>query len=179
MMTEIANTIEKKRFGISENLQTILYATVSFCVPFLLGHPQLIVGIVVNAALVMAALNVRSVKVIPVIIFPSLGVLSRGLIFGGFTPFLIYIIPFIWIGNAIYVTSFKFLPTNRWLLLFIGAIAKSGFLFGSAYLLVRGDVLPEIFLKAMGLYQLYTALIGGALAITLNKIIKLNSASKY
>ena len=102
------------------------------------------------------------------IIAPSLGVLSRGLIFGGFTIFLVYMIPFIWIGNAVLVYTFKWLKLrlkmNYFLTLAIGAGVKSGFLFLSALLLYKLGLVPVVFLTAMGVMQLITAVSGGIAA---------------
>ena len=77
-------------------------------------------------------------------------------------------IPFIWIGNAILIYSFKALnlnkKLNKWITLIIGSIAKAAFLFAIAYLLVSLKIIPVIFLTAMGIFQLYTAILGGIIA---------------
>jgi hypothetical protein len=162
--------------NIQENAELVVYSMVCFFIPFLLGHPQLLVGIVVNASLILAALNLKSFKLLPIIMIPSIGVLTKGLIFGPFTIFLVYMIPFIWIGNAILVYCFKKLNLglglNRWFVLFIGSVLKAGFLFGVAYLLVKLSILPAVFLGAMGLLQVYTALLGGVLAFSVQGIKK-------
>lgn len=156
---------------LQENIETVFYAAVCFFVPFLMGHPQLLVGIIVNASLVLCALNLKWYKTLPVIMLPSLGVLSKGLIFGPFTLFLLYIVPFIWLGNAILVFAIKKIrfsnkfKYNRSFALLIGAIMKTAFLFVSALVLVKLSILPTIFLTTMGLMQFYTALIGGGIAI--------------
>ena len=162
--------------NIQENAELVVYSMVCFFIPFLLGHPQLLVGIVVNASLILAALNLKSFKLLPIIMIPSIGVLTKGLIFGPFTIFLVYMIPFIWIGNAILVYCFKKLNLglglNSWFVLFIGSVSKAGFLFGVAYLLVKLSILPAVFLGAMGLLQVYTALLGGVLAFSVQGIKK-------
>jgi hypothetical protein len=162
--------------NIQENAELVVYSMVCFFVPFLLGHPQLLVGTVVNASLILAALNLKSYKLLPIIMIPSLGVLTKGLIFGPFTIFLVYMIPFIWIGNTILVYCFKKfnlgLRMNKWFVLFIGSGLKVGFLFGIAYLLVKVGILPAVFLGAMGLLQVYTALLGGVLAFSVQGIKK-------
>ena len=165
------------KFGfLQENIEMIVYSVVCFFVPFFIGHPQLVVGIVVNAALVLAALNLRSYKLLPVIMLPSLAVLSRGMIFGPFTMFLIYMIPFIWIGNFILVFTIKQLALNkkinRFVSLGIGAGAKALFLFIIAFTLVKIDFLPALFLTTMGIMQLYTAIAGGLLAFGVHGVKK-------
>ena len=159
-----------------ENVEMVLYTAVCFFIPFFIGHPQLVVGVVVNSLLVLAGLNLKGYKVLPVIIMPSLGVLSKGLLFGPFTIFLVYMVPFIWIGNAILVYSFKKFylgkKINRWLTLLIGAVAKSLFLFSATFVLVKSAILPPPFLVAMGIFQFYTAMMGGVGALVMQNVKK-------
>jgi len=148
--------------------EMVLYTAVCFFLPLFIGHPQVFVGIIVNTMLIASALNIKGYKLLPVIIAPSLGALSRGILFGPFTIYLIYMIPFIWIGNTILVFSFKFLKLklkkNYWLTLVIGSILKSGFLFLTAFILYSLSIIPVIFLTAMGIMQLITAVSGGVAA---------------
>lgn len=152
----------------AENIETVVYSAVCFFAPFLLGHPQQVVGIVVNAMLVTAALNLKGAKLLPVITVPCLGVLSRGLVFGPLTVFLVYFIPFIWIGNAILVFSFKHFrlakKMNYWAVLAIGTALKSGFLFASAVVLYKLGAVPAVFMASMGSMQVFTAVLGGIAA---------------
>lgn len=161
---------------IQENIEMIIYSVVCFFVPFFIGHPQLLVGIIVNAALVLAALNLRSYKLLPVIMLPSLAVLSRGIIFGPFTIFLFYMVPFIWIGNFILAYSIKKFQIdkkiNRFASLGIGAGFKALFLFASAFIMVKTGFLPVLFLTSMGIMQLYTAIAGGLLAFGVQGVKK-------
>ncbi|GAG05269.1 unnamed protein product, partial [marine sediment metagenome] len=142
----------------------VLYTIVAFFLPFFVGHPQIVVGVLVNTLLITSALNVKGYKLLPVIIAPALGALSRGILFGPFTVFLLYMIPFIWVGNSILVFAFKWLnfdkKINYWITLLIGSITKALFLFAIAYLLVSMKVLPALFLTAMGIFQFYTAVLG-------------------
>ncbi len=159
-----------------ENIEMVVYSVVCFFVPFFMGHPQLAVGIAVNAALVAAALNVRSYKLLPVIMLPSLGVLSRGVIFGPFSKFLVYMIPFIWVGNAILVFSFKHFKLQKkysyFNTLVIGSLLKSGFLFLCALILVKMSIVPVMFLAAMGAVQAGTAFAGGTAAYAIHEAKK-------
>jgi len=153
---------------VYENVEMVVYSLVCFFTPFFIGHPQIFVGIVVNAALITAALNLKGYRILPVIILPSLGALSRGILFGPLSKFLVYFIPFIWIGNAILVFSFKHFKLekkyNYWLTLVAGVLLKSGFLFLSALALYKLGVVPVMFLTAMGIIQITTALGGGVAA---------------
>jgi hypothetical protein len=153
----------------AEVIEVLLYTAACFFLPLFLGHPQLIVGVAVNAMLITAALNVKGYKLLPVIIAPTFAVLSRGVLFGPFTVFLIYMVPFIWVGNFIIVYAFKELnlhrKMNRWLTLLAGSVAKALFLFGAAVLLVSLNIMPSLFLTTMGLFQFYTAILGGIIAL--------------
>ncbi len=164
------NKQEYKISYIQETIEMIVYSAICFFIPFFLGHPQLLVGITVNAALVMAALNLRSQNLLQVIIMPSLGVLARGIVFGPLTIYLVYMIPFIWIGNAILVFAVKRLMKKKIIGMGIGAILKSGFLFGIAFALVSFEIIPTVFLTSMGIIQMITALSGGLIAIGAQRI---------
>lgn len=77
-------------------------------------------------------------------------------------------IPSIWVGNSILVYTFKWInldkKLNYWITLLIGAITKALFLFVIAYLLVNTKVLPALFLTTRGIFQFYTAILGGIIA---------------
>jgi len=151
-----------------ELFEIILYTAVSFFLPLLVGHPQIIVGVLVNTLLITSALNVKGYRLLPVIIAPALGALSRGVLFGPFTVFLLYMIPFIWVGNTILVFAFKWLnldkKVNKWVTLLIGSVMKATFLFLIAYILFSLKLVPALFLTAMGVFQFYTAILGGVVA---------------
>jgi len=165
---KLANLQDYLLSNSHQYFEMVVYTVFSFFIPLFIGHPQLVVGIVVNSLLIASALNLKGMKLLPVIISPALGAVTRGVLFGPFTIFLIYMVPFIWIGNTILVFSFKWLKLklkkNYWLTLVIGSLLKSGFLFGIAYLLYSLNILPVIFLTAMGAIQLTTAIGGGIFA---------------
>ncbi|MBW2965691.1 hypothetical protein KY342_01150 [Candidatus Woesearchaeota archaeon] len=162
---KLANLQEYALSNIYQYFEMVVYTAFCFFIPLTIGHPQLAVGIIVNALLIASALNIKGYKLLPVIISPSLGALSRGILFGPFTIFLVYMIPFIWIGNTILVFSFKWLKLrlnkNYWLTLVIGSLLKSGFLFLIAFILYSLNIVPVVFLTAMGIMQLITAFTGG------------------
>lgn len=139
---------------------------VSFLVPFSLGHPQWLVGTIVNACLLLAAVFLPKKFILPLIVLPSLGVLSRGLIFGPLTMFLVYFLPFIWLANLALVFSFlKLFPRfNCFISFFSAAVAKSLLLFIMAGIYLESALAPKVFLQLMGLNQFLTALAGGAIA---------------
>jgi hypothetical protein len=138
-------------------------AALGFLIPFTMGHPQILVGVLVNALLIRAAMTLPMNKALPIAFTPTIGVLARGLLFGPFTLYLVFLTPFIWAGNYLLMWAFKrgfgFVPT-----LIGGSIAKAGLLYGSALILYFAGIIPAIMLPAMGLMQLTTALAGGILA---------------
>ena len=151
---------------IKSNIELVIYSMVSFFVPFLLGHPQWLVGTIVNSSLVLAGLNYKNWKILPVVILPSLAVLSRGIIFGPFTIFLLYLIPSIWLGNFV----LAYFARKKTLGVALGIVTKVVILFGSAFVMVKLSILPPIFLVSMGLLQVYTAVAGAIVALGINKI---------
>ncbi|MBS3141360.1 hypothetical protein J4405_04420 [Candidatus Woesearchaeota archaeon] len=160
---------------LQENIELVIYSLVCFFIPFL-THAQFLTGTIVNASLILASLNLRTYKLLPIILFPSLGVLASGLIFGNLTMFLVYMIPFIWISNFLLVIIFKKLylhkKLNKFITLFLASLIKSLFLFTIAFTLFNLKVLPVLFLTVMGVFQFYTALAGGILAFTIQYIKK-------
>jgi hypothetical protein len=154
-------------------LELIAYSFIAFFVPFLFGHPQLLVGTLVNMALILSSLSLKRNFLLPVIFMPSIAVLSRGLIFGPFTVFLIYFIPFIWIGNFILTLFFKGLyikkKANYFITLISAGFTKAIFLFLIALLLFKLNLIPEIFLATMGIIQFTTAILGGVAAFAVIK----------
>jgi len=152
----------------------------SFAVPFLLGHPQLLVGTIINACLFLAAAFLPVSFIYPIIFFPSLAVLSRGLIFGPITYFLALMIPFIWLGNWLLVFGFRKvfdLIKNFPLSFFAASLAKSIFLFVFSFLLFKLKLLPKQFLSSMGSIQLITALLGGLLSWVIKNLYARNSGN--
>jgi hypothetical protein len=163
---EKTKTLTLPRSIILENKFAVFFFTsifsLSFFVPFLLGHSQLLVGTIVNACLFISAVSMPKKFLIPLIVFPSLGVLARGVVFGPFTPFLIYFLPFIWLSNLVLISVFKKLYSfNYPVSVFVSAVAKYLFLLIAANIYFRFKFVPAIFLQTMGLNQLLTALIGG------------------
>lgn len=157
-----------------QNLEILAYTSVCFLIPLFLSHPQLLVGIVINSILITSAFSLKGYKLLPVIIAPALGAFSRGILFGPFTVYLIYFIPFIWIGNSLLIMSFKYfklkLRYNYFSTLILGSAIKSFFLFAIAALLYSFAIIPSIFLLNMGLIQFLTAFLGGFPVYSFNKI---------
>jgi len=152
---------------LSELASVLVFATLSvlsFFIPFTIGHPQWLVGIIVNACLFLSAIYLPKKYFIPLAILTSFGVLARGLVFGPLTMFLVYFLPFIWLGNLILILVFKRMG------FIVASVAKFLFLILIANIYFNFSVVPVIFLQAMGLTQLATALSGGLIAFIILKL---------
>lgn len=161
--------------SITNKAISLTYVSISFLcfvIPFLLGHPQILVGTIVNAGLFLAALFLPQLMVYSLVFFPSLAVLSRGIIFGPLTSFLFLMIPFIWLGNFLLVSVFKkilAIKESYWLAAIAASLVKFLFLFSISLLLFRLKILPQAFITTMGIFQLITALLGSLVAFIIKK----------
>jgi len=171
---KIVNVREYELNSRQEKIELLVYSIVSFMIPFVIKQPQFVVGTFVNMMLILAAMNLKGKKILPIIIIPSIAAFLGGFLFGGLTIYLLYLMPIIWIGNSILVFVFKHFnlqkKKNFFLTLGIGAVTKTALLFGITFLLVSFSIVPFAFLIAMGALQLFTALTGGVLAFAVQRI---------
>jgi len=156
-----------KERSLLENkyLQLSLLYILSFSIPFLLKSPQLLVGSLVNFVLILSITQFKFKEVVPALVLPSISAYTYGLLFGGATNLLLYLIPFIVIGNAIYVLVYKNIKVSH-LRVFLAAFFKASFLFICTYILFKTVGLPKMFLSTMGISQFVTAIVGGFFANT-------------
>lgn len=150
------------------NYLSLILASVAF--PLILHNFQLVVGVTVNALIVYSTYKHGLKKTIPLIILPSLMALFSGIIFGPFSIFLLYFIPFIWISNFTYSRIFSKLNNYKGIIL--GSITKSLILLTTFFMLFGAGLVPRMFLIPMSVIQLTTALIGGFIATTIISIEK-------
>jgi hypothetical protein len=157
---------------ITPIIKIFLYLIPLFAVPFFLWGPQLLVGSIVNLLLILVALKYKNyAMIIPMVMLPSIATSLRGLVFWPFTIFLVYMMPAIWLGNFILVYVIQHIKTQR-LGILVWWILKTIFLFLIAYILIKLWVLPAIFLKAMGIFQLITVMIAGVIYTSFIKLFK-------
>lgn len=154
---------------VFELAEYFIIAALAFSVPILFAHSQPVVGPIVNALLIFAAINSRGwKKILSLITLPSVSALIAGALFGSLTVFLVYLIPFIWLGNALLVLAFKAiflkLKKNYFFSLAAAALLKSSLLFCAAFALNSISLVPALFLTTMGILQFATAIAGGLLA---------------
>jgi len=145
----------------------------SFLIPFFISGPQLLTGTLVNTLLFLFVSQTNSKKAFSIILLPSIGAVLNGILFGKFTVFLLYFLPFIWVGNYALMYSFKLLlkKTTFFVSILISSLLKFTILFSVAYFFTATKIVPTIFSQLMGWSQLYTALMGGVLAFGIHTII--------
>lgn len=151
---------------------THLFYAVIFALPMITHGPQLLIGTAVNTILFIGASKLKNKELILLAVLPSLGALTNGVLFGSLTMLLVYFAPTIWISNYLLMTTFK-KATNLPSLLKISlaSLAKATLLFIFAFTLFKLNIVPSIFLTAMGSIQLATAIAGGLIALSINKLV--------
>lgn len=136
---------------------------------------QMVTGPAVNAVLLLSVPFVGPVAGTLIGLLTPLLALWTGNLAAPAVPFL----PFIMIGNAVIVLAFAALrKTNTWLAAGIAAVLKFAWLTLSARYLAAlfGIKLPAKLIAAFGVPQLYTALIGGAIAVIIISLPSVNKA---
>lgn len=132
------------------------------------SHSQIIVGSIVNIALIITAINIKGwKKIIGIITLPSISTILGGYVFKTASVYMIYMIPAIWLGNFAIVYLYKKLLLEKNLHYFFTGIisiaVKVGIIFlGFSVLNILG-VFPEKLVQnlqvAMGWTQALTATI--------------------
>jgi hypothetical protein len=155
----------KKTDNILTNryLQLSLLYILAFLIPFLLKGPQILTGTLINFLLIVGISQFKLKEIFPILLIPSLTAYLGQALLGNFTPYLLYLIPFISLSNLIFVVTYKNLK-NPLYNIFLPALLKSLLLFTVTYVLVRTISLPNIFLTTMGLIQFTTAILGTLIA---------------
>ena len=180
-------------------IETIIIGILTFLVPTFMGQlikstigeqtvlintlntTQLITGSIVNTLLILSALNLKGWKqIIPVVTMPSISTILSGYVFKSASPFMCYMIPFIWIGNFALIYAFKYITLNKNkaypLSAIVGIITKVLIIFASFEILKAFNVFPAKIVSnletAMGLTQLITASIGSIIGYGIYKVEK-------
>ncbi len=148
-----------------------LYILSTIIVTLLLNHQQIIVGTIVNSLLFFTALNIDKKYHWPVAIFPSIVAVFQGLLFGKLTIFLIYFLPFIWIGNYILMLTVQKFSQQKILKFVFASVFKFLFLFLIANFYVNFKIVPKMFLQVMGVFQLITAILGAGFYNLINTVL--------
>lgn len=191
---EKESILNKTIYNFSEKtdrIQTIIIGFIAFLVPTFLAqlihivfgaqsmvasHSQLIVGSVVNTALILAAINVKGwKKIIGIITMPSISTILSGYVFGTASVYMVYMIPAIWLGNFSLIYAYKFImlgkKKNYFLAGIVGIIVKVLVIFGSFEILKVFEIFPLKLVSnlqtAMGMTQFITAGIGMIIAFAI------------
>lgn len=166
-MQKVLSIVKAKSLNID-----LIFPVLAFSIPFILSGPQWLTGTFVNCYLFLYVSSLSQKYKTLAIILPSIAALLHGAVFGPFTPFLIYFLPFIWLGNLILVSIFERTKSlNYSLRIILSSISKSVFLLSFAFIYVGLGIVPKLFMTSMGLIQLLTALLGGFLSLIILKII--------
>ncbi len=144
----------------------IIVPALGFLVPFFVSGPQLLTGTLVNCLLFLYAWRIPRSRYFIMSAFPSIGAVANGVVFGTFTSYLLYFLPFIWIGNMVLIGVARSAGKRHGILL-VGeaAVKKAVLLLSASLVFVAFRVVPPMFLVAMGLMQFATAVIGGLIAL--------------
>lgn len=196
---ENGNTLSKTLYRFSEKteiIQSIVIGLIAFLVPSFLAqlittifgansiitnNSQIIVGSIVNVALIISAINISDwKKIVGIITMPSISTILSGYIFGSASVFMVYMIPAIWLGNFTLIYFFKFImlkkKQNYFLASILGIILKVIIIFSSFKLLNLFNIFPVKLVNnlqtAMGMTQLITASIGMILSFIVYKAEK-------
>jgi hypothetical protein len=155
-------------------LNIVIYF-LSFSIPFVIPYSQLVIGTVVNCMLCLASQKLSKREYLPVVVLPSLGVITYGVLFGLQTVFLYYFLPFIWIGNYLLISIFSILKNqNYFTRIILSSFIKFFFLVSFANIYFGLKIVPKLFITSMGIIQLITALIGGILSYFIIQLLNNN-----
>lgn len=195
-MEEVANKKVYELSEIGEIIQAILIVLGALLVPavvpqilqFVFGkgsaiasNSQLIVGSIVNTALIMAGLNLKGWRrILAVATLPSLSAISSGFIFGSLTKVTIFMVPGIWLGNFSLIMLMKYLYANKKINYILSAVisivVKVAIIFSVLNIWMLASVLPnqgnvaDTLRNTMGLTQLITATIGAIISFAIMKM---------
>jgi len=159
------DTAAKTLRGVRVLRPDIVLPVTGCVLPLAVAGPQLLTGTGVNMLLALYAYTCPKKNAWVMCALPGLGAVSNGLLFGTFTPYLVYFLPFIWLGNYLFITSIRTLHTKHPVIAIgVPAAGKALLLFVVSAIFVRFTLVPSVFLMAMGGVQLVTALTGGSAA---------------
>ena len=153
-------------------------------VSWIASNSQIIVGSIVNTALIMTGINMKGWrKVLLIATLPSLSAIGSGYIFGSLSKVTIFMVPGIWLGNFSLIMLMKYLYANKGINYaisgIISVIVKTAIIFGVLNIWMAFSVLPNqgavasTLRNTMGLTQGITATIGAVISFIIIKTIKI------
>lgn len=177
-------------------IQTILIYLIALLVPTFLGgilkslfgetslvatNSQLIVGTIVNTALIMSALNLKGwKKILGVVTMPSISTMLSGYVFTSASPLMAYMIPGIWVGNFVLIYAYKSILLSKekhYLLASVVGVTAKVAIIGAFFMTLNAfGVFPEKMVtnlqKAMTVTQLVTATAGALISYSIYAVQK-------
>ena len=193
-MGEIINKRARDFSKVVDVIQTILIYLLALLAPLFLAqaiksifgatsivtqNSQLIVGSVVNTALILTAINLKGWKnILGVVTMPSVATILGGYVFKSASTLMVYMIPAIWIGNFVLVYAYKAImiskEKNYFLAGIVGVITKVAVIAAGFFILKAFGVFPNKMVAtlqaAMTTTQLITASIGTVVAFVIYKL---------
>ena len=137
-MEQAINKRVKDFSKTSDTIQTILIFLLALLVPTFLGNiinntfgktsvitqnSQIIVGSIVNTALIISAINLKGwKKILGVVTMPSISTILSGYVFKSASVYMVYMIPAIWIGNFVLIYAYKWIMLEKEKNYFLAAI---------------------------------------------------------
>ncbi|MCD4693786.1 hypothetical protein K8R62_00300 [bacterium] len=154
--------------------QFLILSTVVTVLPFYF-HVQLVTGLIINAIFILTLFFVGIRSALVICLVPSLMALSGGLLPAVLAP----VVPFIMIGNVIFVLSIDWFynnwasrKTGYWIGVVVGSFLKFTFLYLSVDFIAKLLLKQELAVKVaqmMSWPQFVTAVLGGVLAYAILK----------
>ena len=197
-MEQVVNKRMYEFSKVGEAIQTILIILGALLVPavipqiiqsafgktsWIATNSQIIVGSIVNTALIMTGLNIKGWrKILLIATLPSLSAIGSGYIFGSLSKVTMFMVPGIWLGNFALIMLMKYFYANKGINYVFSAIisivVKTAIIFGVLNLWMAFSILPNQGMVAstlkntMGLTQIVTATIGAVISFIIIKTIK-------
>ena len=195
-MEQIINRKVLEYSKVGEIIQTVLIVIGALLVPAVVpqllqlifgaesaiaSNSQVIVGTIVNTALIIAGLNLKGWgRILAIATLPSASAVSSGYIFGSLTKVTVFMIPGIWLGNLAIMLVMKALYANKKanyiVSAFLAIAIKVAFIFGCLSVWMSLSVLPatgkvaETLKAIMGTTQLITATMGSIISYFIMKL---------
>jgi len=147
---------------------SVFVLTSVFILPFYI-HNQIVTGSLVNAGLLVSVSLFGMPTALGLCIVPSIIAFMRGLLPMAFAP----ILPFIMMGNILFISIFNALPKNKIVGAVVASVAKFIFLYCMGQLFLSHIIVSNLLQKAslmMGWFQLITALLGAGVALSILKL---------
>ena len=169
VVTQVRSLLVNKSLGLSLVLSFLIFFVPSFV------HQQFLTGPIVNALLILSFLYLGKNQALFLALIPSTVALSRGLLPLALAP----MVPFIMISNCLYILVFAQFENqsqikNLWAILLASAV-KTLFLISISKLLMVNILAASLATKVavmMSWSQLWTAVVGGVMALLISNALK-------